>query len=141
MSSPISGAGTTTAEHIWSGASPAMSPTQKMSDLFDQIDSSGSGSISQSQFTQAFQTMNPPASFQSAGVSSVWAQLDPNGSGSVSRQDFTNGMTVLMQQLRGHHLGRAASAPDLTRDINQLDSLGGGATGLSGAGSVINVQV
>ena len=134
MNSPISGAGTTSAEQIWSGASPAMSPTQKMSDLFGQIDSSGSGSISQSQFTQAFQTMNPPASFQSAGVSSVWANLDPNGSGSVSRQDFTNGMTALMQQLRGHHLGRAASAPDLTQEISQLDSLG------SGAGLVINVK-
>ncbi len=33
---------------ITSGASPAMSPNQKMGNLFEQIDSSNTGSITQS---------------------------------------------------------------------------------------------
>ncbi len=81
-----------------------------MSDLFDQIDSSGSGSISKSQFEQAFQTLNPPGSFQKAGADAIWSKLDPNGTGTVSKQDFVNTMTTLMKELRGHHHQQQASA-------------------------------
>lgn len=104
-----------------------MSPTQKMSGLFDQIDPTASGTITQAQFDQAFQTMNPPASFQSAGADSVWAKLDPNGTGSVSKQDFVTEMTTMMKQLRGHHhhqSGSAAGAQALTQNTSLLDALG-----------------
>ena len=124
----ISGAGAAGASQIWSGASPAMSPVQKMSNLFGQIDSTGSGTITQSQFDQAFQTMNPPGSFQAAGADAVWSKLDPNGTGSVSKQDFVNGMTGMMKQLRGHHHHQASSsagAQSLTQSTSLLGALGG----------------
>ena len=68
---------------------------QKMSQLFDMIDASGSGSISKTQFQQAFQAMNPPAKFQAMGADQIWAKLDSSGTGSVSRQDFVSTMKGL----------------------------------------------
>jgi len=141
-----SGADAAGAAHSISGASMPMSPDQKMSNLFDQIDPSGSGSITQSQFAQAFQTNNPPASFQAAGATAVWNKLDPNGTGTVSKQDFITGMTAMMKQLRGHHHhSSAAGAQALTKSASALDLLGstGGATansssGASGPGSILD---
>ena len=102
-----------------------MSPSTKMSNLFDQIDTTGSGTITKSQFEQAFQNMNPPGSFQAAGADAVWSKLDPNGTGSVSKQDFVNGMTTMMKQLRGHHYhdGSAAAAQSVTQTSNLLAAL------------------
>ena len=100
MSIDIASVAGSTAPQIWSGASARMPASQKMSGLFDQIDSSGSGSISQAQFSQAFQALDPPKDFKVAGASAVWSQLDPGNSGSVSRQDFVSGMTAIMRQLR-----------------------------------------
>ncbi len=122
----IASAATSSTSQVWSGASAPMSPTQKMSGLFDLIDTSGSGSITKSQFDQAFQTQNPPASFQSAGVDVVWNKLDPNGTGSVSKQDFVSTMTTLMKQLRGHHLheGSAAGTASLAAGVTALDAVG-----------------
>lgn len=139
--------GAADAAKIWSGASAPMSPTQKMSSLFDQIDTTGSGTISQSQFDQAFKSMNPPASFQAAGADAVWSKLDPTGSGTVSKQDFVNGMTEMMKQLRGahhqHHSAQGAQA--VAQSASLLDALGGSdaTTGSSTSesptiGSIIN---
>ena len=87
--------------HAMSGASGAgASPRQKMSNLFDSIDTSGSGSINQAQFNQAFATKSPPAVFRNAGAQSVWNTLDPDGTGSVSRDSFLSTMTSLMASLR-----------------------------------------
>ena len=55
-----------------SGASMRMPPNQKMSNLFNAIDASGSGSISQTQFNQAFSSLNPPAAFKSQGAQAIW---------------------------------------------------------------------
>lgn len=98
-------AGSTNTSQVWSGASARMPASQKMSSLFDQIDTSGSGSITQSQFQQAFQTLNPPKDFKAAGADAVWSQLDPNNTGSVSQQDFVSGMTAIMRQLRSENGG------------------------------------
>ncbi len=102
------------AAQVWSGASARMPPQQKMSKLFDQIDTTGSGTITKAQFEEAFQTMNPPAAFKLLGADAVFAKLDPNGTGSVSKSDFVSGMTSLMSQARGthhhHHGGGGASA-------------------------------
>ena len=119
-----------------SGASYGAPPQQKMSNLFDSIDTSGSGSITQSQFEQAFQTMNPPKVAQQAGADAIWAKLDPNGSGSVSKQDFVSGMTAQMSQMHqhSHHHGGASSvAPSHTvgSSLNALNNLGPSGTNVN----------
>lgn len=92
-----------------SRASAKMPPQQKMSNLFDAIDTSGSGSISQSQFSNAFQSMNPPSAFKSQGADAIWSQLDPSGSGSVSQSDFVSTMKQLMVSLRADPAQTAAA--------------------------------
>jgi hypothetical protein len=148
MNIPPSGAQVAGASEIWSGASAPMSPNQKMSNLFDNIDSTGAGTINQSQFAQAFKTLNPPAGFQSAGADAVWKNLDPQGTGSVSKGDFTSSMTTMMKQLRqGHHHleGSAAGAQALTQSTGLLDALGNPKTSVSSSalgpsktGSILN---
>src|ERR1700731_153108 len=96
----ISGVSSSSGLHAVSGASSGAPPQQKMSSLFDSIDTSGSGSITQSQFEQAFQTKNPPAVFQNQGADAIFSALDPSGTGSVSQQDFVSGMSKLMASLR-----------------------------------------
>jgi hypothetical protein len=59
MTIDISSIGGSATIHAMSGASAGMPPQQKMSNLFNQIDTSGSGSINQAQFDQAFQSFNP----------------------------------------------------------------------------------
>jgi Ca2+-binding EF-hand superfamily protein len=103
------------------------SPTQKMENLFQKIDTSGSGSITKSQFEQAFQSMNPSKGFQQAGADAVWAKLDPNGTGSVSKQDFVSGMTSMMSGFRHHHgssSSTASAAQTVTASTSSLSSLG-----------------
>jgi Ca2+-binding EF-hand superfamily protein len=90
---------------IMSGASMRMPPQQKMTNLYNMIDTAGTGSISKSQFQTAFQTLNPPAPFKRAGVDAVFAQLDPNNTGSVSKADFIAGMQRLMVSLRAKPAG------------------------------------
>ncbi len=71
-----------------------------MSSLFDAIDTSGSGTITQSQFNHAFETKNPPAVFRHQGADAIFAALDPNGTGEVSKRDFVLTMSGLMVSLR-----------------------------------------
>ena len=96
----ISGVSSTAGFHAVSGASTGAPPQTKMSNLFDSIDTSGSGSITQAQFNQAFQSKNPPAVFQKQGADAIFTALDPTGSGSVSKQDFVSTMSKLMASLR-----------------------------------------
>jgi Ca2+-binding EF-hand superfamily protein len=100
MVSSISGTSGAAGMSAMSGASSRMPPQQKMSNLFDQIDTKGSGSISKSDLAKAFDTQNPPKVFENAGVDSVWTALDPDNSGSVSKADFVAGMKSLMVSLR-----------------------------------------
>ena len=130
---------------VSTGASMRMPPAQKMSALFDKIDTSGSGTITKAQFEQAFQSMNPPKGVQQMGADSVWAKLDPNGTGSVSKQDFVSGMTSQMSQIRQqhhHHGGGSQNAPapsaTITSSLNSLNSLGNTDSGSSTSGSSIN---
>jgi Ca2+-binding EF-hand superfamily protein len=90
VSIAVSGVINSPALNAVSGASAGMPPQQKMSSLFDTIDTSGSGSITQAQFSQAFQTYSPPAVFQAQGADAIFATLDPNGTGSVSKQHFVS---------------------------------------------------
>jgi len=84
------------------GASARMPPAQKMANLFSKIDASGSGSISESQFRQAFQTMNPTSGFTSMGPSAVFSALNPSVTGMVTKSNFVQGMTQLMSQFRSN---------------------------------------
>ncbi|MGZ5011262.1 MAG: EF-hand domain-containing protein [Methylobacter sp.] len=104
MSMAISGMGNAgMPPRIMSGASSRMSPDQKMSNVFQQIDTSGSGTITKAQFEQAFQSMNPPAAFKTMGADAIFSKLDPNGTGSISKQDFVDGMKTMMGQIHHHH--------------------------------------
>lgn len=140
----ISGVGAAGGMHAVSGASSSGPPQQKMSDLFGSIDTSGSGSITQSQFEQAFQTKNPPAVFQQQGADAIFAALDPNGTGSVSKPDFVAGMSKLMASLRADNAGQSGSpsAPSSLQaslqSLNQIDSAS--APQNAAPGSLINLQ-
>ena len=57
---------------------------QYQQDLFSQIDSNGSGSITQTQLEQAVTA----AGGTTQGADALYAQLDPNNTGSVSEQQF-----------------------------------------------------
>jgi hypothetical protein len=123
MNISILGMGSTGMSSMVSGASMRMPPQQKMSNLYGQIDTSGAGSITQSQFNQAFQTMNPPTAFKAAGSTAVWNALDPGGSGQVSQQNFVNGMKNLMVQLR-QDSSTSGAAQTLAANTEALDILG-----------------
>ena len=100
MTAPISGLSGTRPSMMMSGASMRMPPQQKMTNLYQQIDASGNGSITKSQFQDAFNTLNPPAVFKNAGVDAIFSQLDPQRTGKVSQADFVSGMKELMVSLR-----------------------------------------
>jgi Ca2+-binding EF-hand superfamily protein len=122
----IAGIASSSAIHAVSGASYGAPPQQKMSNLFDSIDTSGSGSITQAQFDQAFQTKNPPAVFQNQGADAIFASLDPSGTGSVSKQDFVSTMSGLMASLRADSPAQSGSQPTDTltasvQSLNQID--------------------
>ena len=118
MSMDIGGVGHAGALHAMSGASAGMPPQQKMSSLFDKIDSNGSGTITQAQFNQAFQTFNPPAVFQQQGANAIFSQLDPSGTGSVRKQDFVSGMSKLMVSLRAEGGASSARGPSPSSSVN-----------------------
>jgi Ca2+-binding EF-hand superfamily protein len=122
----ISGITSASGLHAMSGASTGAPPQQKMTNLFNSIDSSGSGTITQSQFDQAFQTKNPPAAFQKQGADAIFAALDPTGTGSVSKQDFVSTMSKLMASLRAASPAASGSQPADTlatalQALNQTD--------------------
>ena len=121
----ISGVGSAGALHAVSGASTGSPPQQKMSNLFDSIDSSGSGSITQSQFMQAFQTKNPPSVFKQQGADAIYAALDPSGTGSVSKSDFVSTMSKLMVSLRAEASATSGSsaADSLSASVQSLNQI------------------
>ncbi len=144
MSMTVTGIGAGGGVMPTTGASSRMPPQQKMSNLFDAIDNSGSGSITLAQFTQAFQTMNPPAGIAAQGANAVWSQLDPNGTGSVAKADFVTGMKNVMAAVKKggqQHDGSGATAPNtLTTAGQTLNSLGTGSAAASATGG-INILV
>ena len=140
----ISGIGSSSAVHAMSGASTGSPPQQKMSNLFDAIDSSGSGSISESQFTQAFQTMNPPGVFQQQGSDAIFAALDPSGTGSVSKPDFVSTMSNLMVSLRAETSAQSSSSPSdtLTASLQALSQIDPASVPSDAApGTLFNVSI
>ena len=124
-----------------SGASAPMSPSQKMSNLFDSIDTIGSGTITNSQFEQAFQSMNPPGSVKAAGADAIWKKLDPDGAGKVSKQDFATEMAAAMKALRGahhHHGSGKGGAQQVDQNTTSLAALGTTGSSSGNVGSILN---
>jgi hypothetical protein len=130
----ISGIASASGLHVVSGASTSAPPQQKMSNLFNSIDTAGSGTITQSQFDQAFQTKNPPAVFQKQGANAIWTALDPSGSGTVSKQGFVSTMSKLMVSLRaeGTSQGGSASLSASLQSLNQIDPTSASSTSQPG---------
>ena len=120
---------------------------QQLGNLFDSIDTSGSGTITKDQFEQAFSSLKLPPALKNAGADAVWAKLDPNGTGSVSKAYFVKDLPAALQQLRGHHHhhhagGAGASAP--AADSTGVSSLGQPSTGVDpgdATASVLDVSV
>jgi hypothetical protein len=127
MSTIVSGIPAAGGLQEMSGASGGMPPQQKMTSLYDNIDTGGSGSITQQQFNQAFQTFNPPPVFQQQGANAIFSALDPNGTGSVSKQEFVSGMSSLMVTLRSDVASRGTAGPSpsqtLASSLQSLNSL------------------
>jgi hypothetical protein len=146
MSMPISGMAGAGAAQAMSGASMRMPPAQKMANVFAQIDTSGSGTITKAQFEQSFQNLKMPRAFQTMGADAIFAKLDPNGTGSVSKQDFVNGMKSLMSQVRQGNSSAASStlqagstpAQTLTYSLQSLESLGKPSS--SSSGTLLNTS-
>jgi len=140
----ISGVGAAGGMHAISGASSSGPPQQKMSSLFDSIDTTGSGSITKAQFEQAFQSKNPPGVFQKQGADAIFAALDPNGTGSVSKQDFVSTMSKLMASLRADNAGQSgsqSSQSSLAASLQALTQIDPASVPQNAApGSVINLQ-
>ena len=127
MSMDVSAAGAAWSGAGASGASMRRSPSQKFSNVFDQIDTSGSGSITKSQFEQAFSSLKMPASFRAQGADAIFAKLDPNNTGSVSKQDFVSGMTDQLKAARaagGGHRHRHEVDPASTAATPGTDPTG-----------------
>jgi Ca2+-binding EF-hand superfamily protein len=68
--------------------STATSPAQIAQSLFNEVDTTGSGSITQSSLEKAVAA----AGGTSAGADALYAKLDPNNTGSVSEQQFAQAL-------------------------------------------------
>lgn len=141
MTYSIAGVGGAGSPQLVSGASPYSSPSTKMTNLFQTIDTTNTSSITQQQFNAAFATLNPPGRFQAVGAAAIFKQLDPQGTGSVSKSTFVNGLTKLISSFgkSGSPSATAAAAPSqsLGQSLQSLEQLGASTS----PGAVVNKQV
>lgn len=121
----ISGMGAAMKPQAMSGASMRMPPQQKMNNLFQAIDTAGTGSITKEQFKRAFNLMNPPAAFKAMGSDAVFAKLDPNNTGKVSKSDFIAGMKTMMTPSQPAAVsGQLPKAATLAKSTAAMGALG-----------------
>jgi len=137
MSAAISGMGSNWAAQAMTGASMRMPPSQKMSNVFSQIDTSNTGVVTKAQFAQAFNALNPPSSFKAMGANAVFSKLDTNNTGSVTQQQFVSGMTQMMSDVRQQKLQAYAQQPAATPPAQTVNA---STDGLSRLGANINVS-
>ena len=112
-----------------SGASKRMSPDQMFTQLFQQIDTSNTGSITEAQFEAAFQNIqkstgtNTSSTSSTSNADAIWSKLDPNNTGSVSKADFVSGMEGIMSKTHHHrHHGGGGSTSSASNGGNQWNS-------------------
>lgn len=124
---------------VKSPASKPASQQQLMSTMFQKIDKDGTGSVSKAQFTQAFESLNAPASIKAMGAETVFAKLDPTGTGKVSKQDFVKGMESLMAQGEVSKVAAKASAPAAAPAAPAAPAANIASVGSGPVGNTINV--
>jgi len=73
----------------WPGASRSDSQDQVAQSLFSQIDTTGSGSITQASLEKAVSA----AGGTKAAADALYAQLDPNNTGSINEQQFAQALS------------------------------------------------
>jgi hypothetical protein len=81
---------------VASGGTSLASRQQKLNNMFQQIDTPGTGRITKTQFEQSFNKLSIPASVKELGSEAVFNKLDPSNTGAVTKQDFVHGMDLLM---------------------------------------------
>ena len=117
---------------IMTGASGGAVRGQRMSKMFNSIDTAGTGSITKAQFENAFSSLNLPGALKSESADAVWAKLDPNGTGTVTKQEFVSSMQKAVQAVHHghHHRGSGGAAPTGAPDSTPpTDSASTGASG------------
>jgi hypothetical protein len=114
----ISGISNANISQVFSDERIRKPPEQKLAELFQLMDTNGTGTITRAQFKEAFEKSDLPPEIKAMGADAVFDKLDPNGTGSVSKQDFINGMKSLMPHHHHHHTGKSKadgsqSSPDI----------------------------
>ncbi|MBF0460711.1 MAG: EF-hand domain-containing protein [Magnetococcales bacterium] len=103
----------------------------RLTRLFQQIDTDSTGSITPDQLATAFPTLRLPSAIQAMGSDAVFQALDPNETGSVAQADFVSGLkSLIAQNATSTGVGsrsRAASTSygldnRLTRLFRQIDT-------------------
>ena len=95
----VSGVGGGVMPQAMTGASARQPLAQQYSSVFSHLTTPGTGVVTRDQFTQAFSSLNAPASFQSLGANTIFSALDPANTGAVSRQAFIQGLSQLSNQV------------------------------------------
>jgi hypothetical protein len=71
---------------------------QRLSNLFQQIDTAGTGRITNTQFEQSFSKLSLPKPVKDLGHEAILNKLDPAGKGVITKSDFIQKMELLMNQ-------------------------------------------
>ncbi|MBF0463290.1 MAG: EF-hand domain-containing protein [Magnetococcales bacterium] len=127
--------GSVTSGTMPQAVSGASKSTASLTQLFQQIDTGNTGSITKAQFEAAFQKMQGSSSTSSASsanpnatADAIWSKLDPNNTGSVSESNFVSGMQSVMPQAASkahhhhHHSQSAGSSTSQASGGNQWSS-------------------
>lgn len=118
----------------WPGSATAGPGGGLAQSLFSQIDTNGTGSITQTELEQAVTA----AGGTTQAADALYAQLDPNNTGSVSEQQFAQGLSQILPHHHGHHHEGGAEAADSTNSNSAngaLASLFDADSGSNAAGS------
>lgn len=114
-----------------SGSRRGKSLDKSLTQAFQSIDTTNTGSISKAQFEATFQNMKMPPTFKSMGADALFAKMDTNGTDTISKQDFINGIKSLAP--KAHAGGRHTSH----RKDGDADDAAGAAPSTVSASSTI----
>ena len=83
---------------VSSAGNSTVSPQQRLGNLFQQIDTAGTGHITKAQFDQAFNSLSLPVSIKEMGKEAAYKKIDSNETGTVTKQEFIRGLEPYMNQ-------------------------------------------
>ena len=78
------------------GANAPTATQQRLGNLFQQIDMYSTGSISKSQFEQAFNRINLPAPVKELGADAVLSKIAPDNAEIITKKEFVSGLESIM---------------------------------------------